>query len=163
MQEAISKFQDLKSSYTDIELHLTGPLQTNKVKASLDIFDVFQTIDREKLIREFLKYPSITKNKKFFIQINIGKENNKSGIFPEEGVEFVSYCINDCGIPVIGLMCIPPQYENPEPFFTLLKKIAQQANIDCLSMGMSGDYKVGIRSGATHIRVGTLIFGKRNQ
>ena len=163
VQEAISKFQDLKSSHPNIELHLTGHLQTNKVKASLDIFDVFQTLDREKLVREFLKYPNITNSKKFFVQINIGKETNKNGISPEEGAEFASYCINDCGMPVIGLMCIPPQHENPEPFFALLKKIAQQAGIVNLSMGMSEDYKIGILAGATHIRVGTYLFGKRNQ
>ena len=163
VQEAIGKFQDLKNSYPDTELHLTGPLQTNKVKASLDIFDVFQTLDREKLVREFLQYKKITRRKKFFVQINIGKENNKSGIMPEEGLEFVNYCINDCDMPVIGLMCIPPQHENPEPFFALLKKIAQQAGIDNLSMGMSEDYKIGILAGATHIRVGTYLFGKRNQ
>ena len=163
VQEAISKFQDLKSSHPNIELHLTGHLQTNKVKASLDIFDVFQTLDREKLVREFLKYPNITNSKKFFVQINIGKENNKSGIMPEESLEFINYCINDCKVPVTGLMCIPPQHENPKPFFELLKKIAQKADIDNLSMGMSEDYKIGILSGATHIRVGTYLFGKRNQ
>ncbi|PPR55831.1 MAG: hypothetical protein CFH13_00940 [Alphaproteobacteria bacterium MarineAlpha5_Bin3] len=163
VQEARGKFQGLKNSHPDTELHLTGLLQTNKVKASLDIFDVFQTLDREKLVREFLKYQNITKRKKFFVQINIGKEKNKSGIMPEEGLEFVNYCINDCGMPVIGLMCIPPQHENPEPFFSLLKKIAQQAGIDNLSMGMSEDYKIGIMGGATHIRVGTYLFGKRNQ
>ena len=162
VQEAISKFKELKSTHPDTELHLTGPLQTNKVKASLGIFDVFQTLDREKLVREFLKHKKIAKRKKFFVQINIGKENNKSGIMPEEGLEFVNYCINDCGIRVIGLMCIPPQYESPKPFFALLKKIAQKANVANLSMGMSEDYKIGIQSGATHIRVGTYLFGKRN-
>jgi len=163
VQEAIGKFQDLKNSYPDTELHLTGPLQTNKVKASLNIFDVFQTLDREKLVREFIKYQNITKRKKFFVQINVGKENNKSGIMPEEGLEFVNYCISDCGLPVIGLMCIPPQHENPKPYFALLKQIAQQADINNLSMGMSEDYKIGILSGATHIRIGTYLFGKRNQ
>jgi len=162
VQEAISKFQDLKKSYTDIELHLTGPLQTNKVKASLNIFDVFQTLDREKLAKEFLKYENLTKIKKFFVQINIGKEKNKSGIIPDEGLDFVNYCINDCGLSVIGLMCIPPQHENPEPFFALLKKMAQKAKIDNLSMGMSNDYKTGILSEATHIRIGTYLFGERN-
>ena len=163
VQEATNKFQDLKNSHPDAELHLTGPLQTNKVKASLEIFDVFQTLDREKLVKEFLKYQNIVKRKKFFVQINIGKENNKSGIMPEEGTEFVNYCINDCKVPVIGLMCIPPQHEKPKPFFVLLKKIAQKAGIDNLSMGMSEDYKIGILSGATHIRVGTYLFGKRNR
>ena len=163
VQEAINKFQDLKNSYPDTELHLTGSLQTNKVKASLDIFDVFQTLDREKLVKEFLKYQNIVKRKQFFVQINIGKENNKSGIIPEEGSEFVNYCINDCNVPVTGLMCIPPQHENPKPFFVLLKKIAQKADIDNLSMGMSADYKIGILSGATHIRVGTHLFGKRKR
>jgi len=163
VQEAKSKFQVLKNSNPNIELHLTGPLQTNKVKLSLNIFDVFQTLDREKLVREFLKYQNITKRKKFFIQINIGKENNKSGIMPDEGPDFINYCINDCGMSVIGLMCIPPLHENPRPFFMLLKKIAEQADISNLSMGMSEDYKIGILSGATHIRIGTYIFGKRNQ
>ena len=163
VQEAIHKFQDLKNSHPDTELHLTGPLQTNKVRASLDIFDVFQTLDREKLVKEFLKYQNIVKGKKFFVQINIGKENNKSGIMPEEGLEFINYCINDCKVPVMGLMCIPPQHEPPKPFFALLKKIAHKADIDNLSMGMSEDYKIGILNGATHIRVGTYLFGKRNR
>ena len=163
VQEAIIKFQDLKNIYPDIELHLTGPLQTNKVKASLEIFDVFQTLDREKLVREFLKYKNIIKEKKFFVQINIGKENNKSGVMPEEGLDFVNYCINDCNMPIIGLMCIPPQHENPEPFFILLRNIAKKASVKNLSMGMSEDYKIGIQSGPTHIRVGTYLFGKRDQ
>ena len=162
VQEATNKFKEIKEIYPDLKLHLTGSLQTNKTKAALSIFDVFQTLDREKLVREFLKHKNIVKRKKFFVQINIGKENNKSGIMPEEGLEFVNYCINDCGMRVIGLMCIPPQYESPKPFFALLKKIAQKANVANLSMGMSEDYKIGIQSGATHIRVGTFLFGKRN-
>ena len=162
VQEANIKFSALRGERKDIELHLTGPLQTNKVKAALKIFDIFQTLDRKKLVLEFLKHPEDIKKKKFFVQINIGKEDNKSGIYPDEANEFIEYCKNDAKMNISGLMCIPPENEIPDKYFGELREIAKQNDIKELSMGMSSDYERGIVSGATIVRVGTYLFGKRN-
>jgi len=161
VQEAIKKYEDLKRVYSDIELHLTGPLQTNKVKQALGIFDIFHTLDREKLAREFLKYPDITRKKSFFVQVNIGNEREKSGIHASDADNFIVYCKNDLGMNIVGLMCIPPINENPSDYFSLLKKIANKNNLMNLSMGMSADYEMAVKCGATHIRVGTSFFGQR--
>ena len=162
VQEAKAKFLDLKRNYTDLELHLTGPLQTNKVKAALEIFDIFQTLDREKLALEFFKNNNKLLEKKFFIQVNTGYEENKSGIQPENANEFIKFCLKDLKLPIIGLMCIPPSIEDPKIHFLLLKKIAIENNLEHLSMGMSSDYKIGISCGATYVRIGTKLFGIRN-
>lgn len=161
VQEAIGKFFQIKKKFKNIQLHLTGPLQTNKVKLALSIFDVIQTLDREKLAKEFFKYPDIIKKKIFYIQINIGNEKNKSGILSEEADQFIKYCTNDLKIRVAGLMCIPPISKDPIIFFNELKKIANKNNLSGLSMGMSSDYKQAIESGATIVRVGTKLFGDR--
>ena len=161
VQEAKNKFCEIKAKNHNIELHLTGPLQTNKVKDALKLFDVFQTLDRKKLALEFLKYPELTFKKKFFIQINIGREKNKSGVLPEDSESFIKYCKNDMKLPICGLMCIPPINEPPEKYFSFLSSIAKEHSIDDLSMGMSADYKAGVLSGATTIRIGTLLFGER--
>ena len=161
VQEAQSKFLDLKKQYTDLELHLTGPLQTNKVKSALDLFDYFQTIDREKLVKELKKYPKIINKKKFFIQVNIGKEENKSGIQPEMADNFIKFFRDELQAEVYGLMCIPPNLHDPKPYFLELKKIATRNKIKNLSMGMSSDYKIGVVYDATYIRVGTVLFGER--
>jgi len=163
VQEAKSKYLKLKDIFKEIELHLTGPLQTNKVKDSLKIFDVFQTLDREKLANEFYKYKENLIEKTFFIQINTGKEISKSGVHIESADEFIKYCLNDLKLPVVGLMCIPPSQESPVYHFSLLRKIAEKNNLKQLSMGMSGDYKDAILEGATHIRVGTALFGSRHE
>ena len=162
VQEALSKYASLKQTYSDIELHLTGPLQTNKVKQAISIFDVFQTLDREKLAREFCKYSDLIENKSFFIQLNIGNEDTKSGIIVSEANNFIDYCKNDLQMNIVGLMCIPPIKENPTEYFMLLNEIANNNNLKNLSMGMSADYEVAIRCGATHIRVGTSLFGSRD-
>lgn len=161
IQETIEKFTNLRETYTDLELHLTGSLQTNKVKQALSIFDVIQTLDREKLAKELAKYPDIIKKKLFFIQVNTGKEEQKSGIHPEEVDKFIKYCKFDLHIPVIGLMCIPPHQVDSNYHFDLLNKIAKKNNLKNLSMGMSNDFKFGILNGATHIRIGTKLFGLR--
>ena len=161
-QEAEKKFSIIKENFQDIELHLTGPLQTNKVKQALKIFDVFQTLDREKLALEFHKQRASSMNKFFFIQINTGAEENKSGVLPVDADRFIEFCKHDLKMPIIGLMCIPPQNENPSEHFSALSKIAHKNNLENLSMGMSADYKEGVLSGATHIRVGTKLFGRRN-
>ena len=152
---------NLKSSFQDLELHLTGPLQTNKVKNAIKIFDLFQTLDREKLANEFSKHAESIKNKVFFIQVNIGKEKNKSGIFPEEADDFIKYCKQDLKLNIAGLMCIPPINTNPTFYFKNLYNIAKGNNLIHLSMGMSGDYIDGLKCGASYIRVGTLLFGNR--
>ena len=162
VQEAQGKFESIKNR-GNIELHITGPLQTNKVKQALNLFDVFQTLDREKLAKEFAKYSDLINKKKFFIQVNTGKESSKSGIYPEETPDFISYCVTELKMPIIGLMCIPPFDEKAEPHFNLLKKIADENHLEDLSMGMSGDFEEAIMCGATYIRVGTRLFGKRNE
>ena len=161
VQEAICKFSSIKMQFPNIELHLIGPLQTNKVKQALGIFDVFQTLDREKLANVFHKHQNIIENKKIFIQVNIGKEDNKSGIMPEEATHFINYCRFDIQLPIVGLMCIPPQNENPIIFFEKLKQIAINNKLKNLSMGMSNDYQDAVLSGANNIRIGTKFFGQR--
>ena len=160
VQEAKTKFEDLKVKHPDLELHLTGPLQTNKTKEAIKLFDVFHTLDREKLAKEFVKQGNI-KNKKFFIQVNTGREESKSGIYLEQLDEFIRFCRNDLILNIIGLMCIPPINEPPKDHFSLLEKQAQKHNLSNLSMGMSGDYIEAIKHNATYIRIGTSLFGKR--
>ena len=162
VQEAKTKFSELIKEHKDIELHLTGPLQTNKVKSAINIFDFFHTLDREKLALEFNKHLESTNNKKFFIQINIGSEDQKSGISINESNEFIKFCINDLKMNVVGLMCIPPINDDPMTYFSSLKNIAKKNNLKQLSMGMSADYKKAILAGASYIRIGTLIFGERH-
>ena len=162
VQEAEKKFTNLKSTFQNLELHLTGPLQTNKVKNAIKIFDLFQTLDREKLAKEFSKHRESIKNKNFFIQVNIGSEKTKSGILPEIADDFIIYCRQDLKLNITGLMCIPPIDKNPIFYFKNLNDIAKRNNINHLSMGMSNDYVDGLKCGATYIRVGTLLFGNRN-
>tara|TARA_Y100001970_G_C14104269_1_gene787205 strand:+ start:47 stop:700 length:654 start_codon:yes stop_codon:yes gene_type:complete len=162
VQEAEKKFTNLKSTFQNLELHLTGPLQTNKVKNAIKIFDLFQTLDREKLAKEFSKHTESIKNKNFFIQVNIGSEKTKSGILPEIADDFIIYCRQDLKLNITGLMCIPPIDKNPIFYFKNLNDIAKRNNINHLSMGMSNDYVDGLKCGASYIRVGTLLFGNRN-
>ena len=161
VQEAEKKFYSLKEKYQDIELHLTGPLQSNKIKAAIKIFDIFQTLDREKIANEFFKNLEPSNNKKFFIQVNLNQEEQKSGTPPNMCEEFFKYCSYDLKLKIIGLMCIPPQDEDPSNNFLKLKDLALKCNLKYLSMGMSADFKQAIKCGATHIRIGTLLFGKR--
>ena len=161
VQEAKIKFVELFKEYPNLELHFTGTLQTNKVKSALQIFQVFQTIDREKLANEFQKFPNLTKDKKFLIQVNTGKESSKSGVMPNEAKDFIRYCVNELKLNVIGLMCMPPIAESPKLHFALLQKIAIENNINQLSMGMSNDYIEAVMLNATYIRLGTILFGKR--
>ena len=160
VQEAKIKFEDLRKTTPNIELHLTGSLQTNKVKEAVKLFDVFHTLDREKLAKEIIKQGDL-KNKKFFIQVNTGREENKSGIYLEQLEEFIKFCRNDLILNIIGLMCIPPINDPPQDHFSLLDKQAQKHNLSHLSMGMSNDYIEAIKHNATYIRIGTSLFGKR--
>ena len=140
VQEAKKKFEELKKANRSIELHLTGPLQTNKVKQALTIFDVFHTIDREKLLKEISKFKDRLDNKRFFIQVNTGKEPTKSGVYPENTENFLdlsySYGIKN----IKGLMCIPPIEEDPKKHFEIIKNLCDKLGLKELSIGMSSDY-----------------------
>ena len=166
VQEAQSKWINLKKENPEknIELHLIGPLQSNKANLALDIFDVIQTVDREKIASKLNKYleEKTDKKKNFFIQVNIGDEKQKSGIEENLVQQFFRWCSNDLKLNIIGLMCIPPFGEPPEPFFKRLRNLCDQLNLKHASMGMSNDFESAIEHGATFIRVGTGIFGKRN-
>ena len=166
VQEAQSKWIDLKreNSEKNIELHLIGPLQSNKANLALDIFDVIQTVDREKIALKLNKYleEKIDLKKKFFIQVNIGDEKQKSGIEENLVQQFFKWCSIDLKLNIIGLMCIPPFGEPPEPFFKRLRNLCDQLNLKHASMGMSNDFESAIEHGATFVRVGTRIFGERN-
>ena len=161
VNEAISKFVGLKEKNQNIELHLTGPLQSNKVKHAIRIFDVFHTLDREKISREFTKYPDIIKNKKIFVQVNTGEEDTKSGIYIKELKDFLNFCNNEINLTISGLMCIPPIDQNPHDHFKTLKKLAIDNNLSEISIGMSNDYEAALDFNPTYIRLGTILFGKR--
>jgi len=162
LQDAINRWEKRLEINKSLELRLIGPLQTNKVKQSLNLFDVIETIDREKIAKELANnFHDRSKTKSFYIQVNTGNEPQKSGIDPLEADTFISYCIKDLNLPIIGLMCIPPVSEEPSMHFLLLQKIANKNNLSELSMGMSGDYKDAIKFGATSVRIGSLLFGER--
>ena len=162
VQESLRKWPNLKKKYKKIELHLLGPLQSNKAKEAIQVFDVIQTVDREKIAKVLKKEEEIIQKKLFYmIQINTGEESQKSGVMPNETDNFVNYCRNDLKLNIQGLMCIPPINEDATIHFAYLRKKAEEFKLPYLSMGMSEDYKDAIHFGATHIRVGTAIFGKR--
>ncbi len=162
VQEAMDKWPPLKEKFDDVELHLVGSLQGNKVPRALEVFNSIHTIDRLKLARSIAR--AMDKNgfrPNCFIQINTGEEPQKGGVLPIEADKLISECRDDIGLPVIGLMCVPPMAEESSLHFSLLKEIAKRNGLNCLSMGMSGDFQQAIRLGATHVRIGTAIFGKR--
>lgn len=162
VQEAYEHWENIKPQYHDLQLHLIGPLQTNKTKEAVALFDMIHTLDREKLARKLRKEMAEQgRNIPCLIQINIGEEEQKSGIAPNELTDFLHFCCNECAINIQGLMCIPPHNEPPAMFFALLHKMAKQHNLPHLSMGMSADYDKAIPLDATYIRVGTAIFGDR--
>ncbi len=163
VQEASVKWLPLKRKYKNLRLHLIGPLQSNKMNLALDVFDVIETIDREKIVRKISKkQESIEKkNHEYFIQVNTGNESQKSGLKLSEVNNFVDWAINDMKLNVTGLMCIPPINENPEKHFQILRKKKEECNLNHLSMGMSKDYEIAIENGSTFVRVGSAIFGER--
>ena len=161
VQEAQDKFQEIKQNNPKIELHLTGPLQSNKVKTAISLFDVFHTLDREKIAREFSKHLDFLENKKIFLQVNTGKEKSKSGIFPEDVKDFLFFLKDEMKLKIQGLMCIPPIDEEPSYHFSILKILANENNINELSIGMSNDYEKALQYDPTYIRLGTILFGKR--
>ncbi len=162
VQEAKAKWPALRLHYPEIELHLIGPLQSNKVRDAVEIFDVIHSLDRPRLAEALrTELDKSGRRLQLFVQVNTGEEPQKSGIAPREAVGFVHFCRDRLDLPVIGLMCIPPMSEEPALHFALLKKLAKEAGLEFLSMGMSDDFELAIRFGATHVRVGTAIFGAR--
>ena len=162
VQEAIKRWKKRLETNLDLELRLIGPLQTNKVKQSLDLFDVIETIDRERIAIQIAKnFHEKTKTKSFYVQVNTVNEPQKSGINPLEADTFIKFCIKDLNLPIVGLMCIPPISEVSSMHFLLLQKIANRNNLSELSMGMSSDYEDAIKFGATSVRIGSLLFGER--
>lgn len=162
VQEASQKWPELRAQFPDITLHLIGPLQTNKVKAAVQTFDVIETVDREKLARALSR--EMQRQEKYlsvFVQINTGEEEQKAGVAPADADAFIKLCKDELNLDVVGLMCIPPVDEEPSLHFALLAKIAARNGLEKLSMGMSADYEIAIAFGATHVRVGTAIFGAR--
>ena len=162
VQEAQRKWPALKELHPDIELHLLGPLQTNKVRDAVALFDVIETLDRPKLARALAEEMSQTgKRPRLFVQVNTGEEPQKAGIAPDETAGFVALCRDTFELTIDGLMCIPPFEDEPSMHFALLAKLAKELGLDELSMGMSADYEKAIAFGATYVRVGTAIFGER--
>lgn len=162
VQEALGKWPRLREEFADLELHLIGPLQSNKAKEAVALFDVIETVDREKIAAEIAKEIARQgRTPRLFVQVNTGLEEQKAGIPPRETVAFVTRCRDVHGLAIEGLMAIPPVDENPGPHFALLAKLAAEAGVDRLSMGMSGDYETAIAFGATSVRVGSAIFGSR--
>ena len=161
VQEAAGKWPEFKEKYEGVELHLIGPLQSNKVRAALELFDVIHTVDSEKLARRIASIGAeIDRIPRVFVQVNTGDEDQKAGV-PLDGVDALVAQCRDLGLPVEGLMCIPPVNEEPSLHFALLAKIAARNNLTGLSMGMSGDFERAIALGATHVRIGSAIFGDR--
>jgi pyridoxal phosphate enzyme (YggS family) len=162
VQEAIEKFKDLRAQQPDITLHLIGPLQTNKVKQAMVLFDVIQTLDRPELAHKIAKEAQkLGRCPRLFIQMNTGAEAQKAGVPPEKFPALLALCRNELKLNIEGLMCIPPANEEPAKHFNLLKDIAKVHNLSHLSMGMSHDFETAIACGATFVRVGTALFGKR--
>jgi pyridoxal phosphate enzyme (YggS family) len=163
VQEAAAKYPGLKARFPDLRLHLIGPLQTNKVKEAVALFDAIETVDRPKLA-EALAKEMARQNRPLdcFIEVNIGNEPQKAGIAPAAADEFIAACRNRWKLNLKGLMCIPPEGRDPAPYFRALATIAKRNELPELSMGMSADFETAIACGATLVRVGTAIFGKRN-
>jgi pyridoxal phosphate enzyme (YggS family) len=163
VQEADAKWPDLRRRYPDVELHLIGHLQTNKVRQAVALFDVIETLDRPKLARALAAEMARTGHRvPCYVEVNVGEEDQKSGIRPREADGFIAFCRDELLLPVVGVMCIPPADEEPAPFFALLAKIARRNGLAVVSMGMSADFEAAIAFGATHVRVGTAIFGSRH-
>ena len=162
VQEAAAKYPELRKDRPDIRLHLLGPLQTNKVRQALALFDVIETVDRERLARALAQELDKGGPKPdLLIQVNVGREPQKAGVAPEQADGFIALCRDALALPVRGLMCIPPQDQEPAPYFAFLAELARRNGLPWLSMGMSGDFELAIQQGATHVRVGTAIFGER--
>jgi PLP dependent protein len=163
VQEAEGKFPALKTQYPDLQLHLIGPLQTNKAREAVALFDTIQSLDRDKLAATLAREMARTGRwLDCFIQVNTGEEPQKAGILPADLDAFVAACRDAHKLPIVGLMCIPPVDEEPALHFALLAKMAARHGLAKVSMGMSADYETAVRLGATHVRVGSALFGARS-
>jgi pyridoxal phosphate enzyme (YggS family) len=162
VQEAQAKYPALREEFPNLALHLIGPLQTNKVRDALALCDVIETVDRPRLAEALAREMERSgRRPPCFIEVNTGEEPQKSGVLPQEADRFIAECRDRLLLPIVGLMCVPPQGEEPSLHFALLREIARRNDLPLLSMGMSADYEIAIRFGATHVRVGTAIFGAR--
>ena len=163
VQEAQRRWAERRGRYTDLKLHLIGPLQTNKAADAVALFDVIEVVDRPKLARGLSNEMARQgRHLSCYVQVNTGEEDQKSGILPDEADSFIGFCREECGLDIAGLMCIPPVDEEPAMHFALLRTIAERNGLPGLSMGMSGDYEEAVRFGATSVRVGSAIFGSRD-
>lgn len=164
VQEAAGKWPELRQQYPDIELRLVGPLQSNKAAEAVALFDVIETVDRPKIAATLAREIAAQGHRpRLLIQVNTGEEPQKAGVLPGAADAFIDQCRSEFGLEIAGLMCIPPANEAPAPHFALLAKIAKRQGLEQLSMGMSADYAVAAQLGATHVRIGTAIFGARNR
>jgi len=162
VQEAQAHWADRRAMFPDLELRLIGPLQTNKAEDAVALFDVIETLDREKLAHALGKaIAKVGRAPGIFIQVNTGEEPQKAGVLPDGLEALLSVAVDECGLNVQGLMCIPPVDEPAGPHFALLARLARRHGLACLSMGMSGDYALAAQFGATHVRIGTALFGAR--
>ena len=163
VQEAVEKWTDIKDNFNDVKLHMIGKLQTNKVKFVIPLFDYIHSLDSIKLAKK-ISEEQVKKNKKpkIFIQVNIGNEDQKSGINPAEIKDFYQLCVGDLDLDIIGLMCLPPKDNNSSEYFIEMRKLAENIKTINLSMGMSNDYSKAAENGATFLRIGSKIFGKRD-
>ncbi|MDZ7714317.1 MAG: YggS family pyridoxal phosphate-dependent enzyme [Rhodovibrio sp.] len=162
VQEAQQRWGDRRAQVPDLELHLVGALQSNKAADAVELFDAIHSVDRESVAKALSK--EIAKQglrPELFVQINTGEEPQKAGVAPDDADAFIAWCRDELELPVIGLMCLPPVDEEPAPHFALLAKIAARNGLSQLSMGMSGDYETAVQLGATHVRVGSGLFGER--
>ena len=163
VQEAKAKWPALRERCPDVELHLIGPLQSNKARDAVTLFDVIHSLDRPSLAEALVREMERTgRRPRLFVQVNTGEEPQKAGVAPAEADAFIAQCRETWKLPVVGLMCIPPVDEPPSPHFALLAKIAARNGLSCLSMGMSADFEQAVMLGATHVRVGSAIFGARH-
>ncbi len=162
VQEAQAHWAGKRDAYPDLELHFVGHLQSNKVAEAVDLFDVIQCVDRPKLARALAREMARSGGHvRLFVQVNIGEEPQKGGVAPGDAEAFIAECREQHGLEIEGVMCIPPEGEEPSPYFALLAGIARRAGLSALSMGMTNDFETAVRLGATHVRVGRAIFGER--
>ena len=163
IQEAENKWSQVKKNNKDLQLHMIGKLQTNKAKNAVKLFDYIHSLDTEKLAKKLYQYQKeLNKKCKLFIQVNLANEHNKSGIKLSDLNNFYKYCTKEISLNIIGLMCLPPFDSNSDEYFKILKKSAEQLNLQDLSMGMSSDYEQATLNGSTYLRLGSVILGKRN-
>jgi hypothetical protein len=163
VQEAELKWKEVKKKHSNIKLHMVGKLQTNKVKAALNIFDYIHSVDNYRLGEKIVKYEKeLDKKIKTFVQVNVREESQKSGISPKNVNQFVNHCKNSLSLNIIGLMCLPPIDDNPEKYFLYLNQLRNQTDLCHLSMGMSDDYQTATKCGSTFLRIGSKILGERN-